>query len=245
MDIAEVARSIEKDNPAGAQVITDYVAAAGVAQGRIGELEKNLKGSSEKRDQLKTIIRTATGLEEITEEGLSDFLTKGDGQAETYKKEISGLQGKLLESANAVDDVSAGYEKRIFDLNLDRVVTMMGAADEVHNQHAYGVIFDTLKQNASMDENGKDIIYKNEDGTTIYADGGVPATVKTMYEALRGDDNYSYLFKEQYLAGGGKGPSGPKTTNGGESLRRGQMADSDKTQYIAKHGMGAYKQLPL
>jgi len=243
MDINEVASSLQKDNPQAYQVITDYVTASNNAQVKIGDLEKNVKGSAEKRDQLKTIIRNSTGLEEITEEGLVEFLSKGDGQADIYKKEIGGLQAKLLDSANAVDTVSAKYEEQIFGLNLDRVVTMLGAANEVHNTHAYGVVFNALKQNAQME--GSDIVYKNEDGTTIYAESGNPASVQSMYEKIRGDDEFSYLFKEQYLAGGGKGPQGPKTSNGGETLRRGSMSDGDKTAYIAKHSMAAYRQLPL
>ena len=244
MDIQEVARSIEKDNPTGAQAITDYVTAANATIAKVGDLEKSLKGSAEKRDSLKTIIRQATGLEDITTEGLTDFLTKDNEQVQTYQKEISGLQGKLSESANAVDEVSRGYEEKIFTLNLDRIVTMMGAADEVHNAHAYGVVFGALKDNATTDDQG-DIVYKNPDGTTIYAENGNPASVQSMYESLRGDDNYSYLFKEQYLTGGGKGPQGPKTSNGGETLRRSQMDDGAKATYIAKHSMNAYRQLPL
>jgi len=244
MDIQEVARAIEKDNPQGAQVINDYVQAANATIGKVGDLEKSLKGAAEKRDSLKTIIRQATGLEEITAEGLQGFLTKDNEQVQTYQTEIKTLQEKLADSANAVDEVSKNYESKIFELNLDRIVTMMGAADEVHNSHAYGVVFDALKQNATTDENG-DIVYKNPDGTTIYAENGNPATVQSMYEALRADDNYSYLFKEQYLSGGGKGPQGPKTSNGGETLRRSQMDDAAKTAYIAKHSMAAYRQLPL
>lgn len=245
MDINEVARAIEKDNPAGAQVIVDYIAAANTTIGKVGDLEKSLKGSAEKRDSLKTIIRQATGLEDITEEALTGFLTKDNEQVQTYQAEIAGLQGKLLESANAVDDVSKGYEEQIFGLSLERVVNMLGTADEVHNPHAYGVVFDALKENASKDSETGDIVYKNVDGTTIYAENGSPATVQSQYEALRGDDKYSYLFKEQYLAGAGKGPTGPSTSDGGVALRRSQMSDIDKTTYIAKHSMNAYKQLPM
>ena len=243
MDINEVVTTIEKENPQAAQVLTDYVAASNNALEKIGTLEKDLKQSAEKRDRLKTIIRTATGLEEITSDNLTEFLTKGDTQVDTYKNEITQLQTKLSESANAVDEVAKQYEAKIFDLNLDRVLTMMGASNEVHNSHAYGVILDAVKQNAMME--GDDIVYKNADGTTVYADSGVPATVQTVYESLRSDDNYSYLFKEQYLAGGGKGPQGPKTTNGGEALRRSKMSDEDKAAYIAKHTMAAYRALPL
>ena len=242
MELTAIIASLEKDNPEAATALTDFQTNNTNNLTRIGTLEKDLKTAAEKRDKLKLTIKTATGLDEITEESLIGVLTQGDGQAEVYKKEIEGLQGKLLESATAVDDVSQGYEKTIFGLKLDRVVNMIGANTEVHNSHAYGVVMDTLSKNAQLD--GDDIVYKNADGTTIYADGGNPATVKSQYEALRSQENFAYLFKEQYQAGGGKAPTGPTTTSGGETIRRSTLTDVDKVSYIAKNGMAAYKQLP-
>lgn len=242
MELTQIIQSLEKDNPAAAQALTDFQTNNTNNLTRIGALEKDLKTSAEKRDKLKHTIKTATGLEEITEESLIGVLTQGDSQAEVYKKEIGSLQEKLLESATAVDGVSAEYEKQIFGLQLDRVVNQIGANTEVHNSHAYGVVMDALSANAQFD--GKDIVYKNSDGTTIYADGGNPATVKSQYESLRANDEFAYLFKEKYVTGGGKTPTGPTTTSGGETLRRSTMDDAAKVTYIAKNSMAAYKQLP-
>ena len=158
MDINQVAATLEKDNPTAAHVLNEYIVGATQQQERIGTLERDLKGSAEKRDQLKNIVRQATGLEEITADGLSEFLTKGDSQVETYKNEIGSLQDKLASSANAVDEVSKQYEAKIFDLSLDRVATMMGVSNEVHNSHAYGVVFDALKNNATTDHESGEII---------------------------------------------------------------------------------------
>jgi len=229
---------VDSANPAAAQALTDFQTNNTNNLTRIGDLEKSLKTSAEKRDKLKHIIRTATGLDEITEDNLTEILVAGDGQADVYKKEIEQLQGKLLDSAGAVDDVSAGYEKQIFGLNLDRVLTMMGAATDVHNSHAYKVVLDELTENAEFD--GTDIVYKNTDGTTIYADGGNPASVKSRYDEIRADDSFAYLFKESFQKGGGKSPSGPTTTTGGETIRRSKMSDDDKVKYIAKNSMSAY-----
>jgi len=242
MDFTDVIASIEKENPAGAQVLTDFQTANNNALSRVSDLEKDLKTSAEKRDRLKHIIRGATGLEDITEESLTEILAAGDGQGEVYKKEIEQLQGKLLDSANAVDGVTADFQGQIFNLQLDKTVTTLGAANEVHNLNAYGVLLAELSKGATFD--GKDIVYKNEDGTTVYADGGNPATVFSKYEELRADENFAYLFKEQYQKGGGKTPSGPTTTTSGETLRRSTLEDTDKIKYIAKHGMDSYKQLP-
>lgn len=246
MEIAEVIRVLENsDDPkagSAAQFLNDFATSANNNVSRIGDLEKDLRIAAEKRDKLKLTIRNATGLEEITEDALKEVLSQGDGQAEVYQKEISQLQQKLLDSATAVDDVTKNYEKQIFDLQLDRVINQIGANTEVHNSHAYKVVMEELAKNAIFD--GKDIVYKNEDGTTIYADGGNPATVKSRYEELRANDDFAYLFKEQYVKGGGKKPTGPTTTQGGETIRRSIMADDDKVKYIAKHGMDAYKQLP-
>lgn len=246
MEMTEVIRILEaSDNPKGAQAaqtLTDFVTASNNNVTRIGDLEKDLRVAAEKRDKLKLTIRNATGLEEITEDGLKEVLSAGDGQAEVYQKEIKQLQDKLLQSASAVDDVTKDFQKQIFDLQLDRVINQIGANTEVHNSHAYSVVMKELSKNAHFD--GKDIVYKNEDGTTIYADGGNPATVRSRYEELRANDDFAYLFKEQYIKGGGKKPTGPTTTQGGETLRRSKMSDDDKVKYIAKHSMDAYKALP-
>lgn len=240
--ITEVIASLEGTNPVAAQTLTDFQTASNQALTRVGTLEKDLKTSSEKRDKLKNIIRTATGLDEITEEGLTEILAAGEGQSDVYKKEIAGLQGKLLDSASAVDDVSAGYEKQIFGLQLDRVVNMLGAAGEVHNPHAYNVVLEELSRDAQFD--GNEVVYKNADGTTIYADGGAPASVKSRYDEIRADDNFAYLFKEPFKTGGSKAPTGPTQGQGGETIRRSKVTDDDKVKYIAKHGMAAYRQLP-
>jgi len=240
-ELTPIIASLEKDNPAAAATLTAFQTANTQVLDRVSTLEKDLKVSAEKRDQLKTIIRQATGLEEINTETLGEVLKGGD--VEVYKNEITQLQSKLAESATAVDDVSKTYEGKIFNLQLDRVVNTLGAQNEVHNPHAYNVVFNELTKNATKE--GDDIVYKNEDGTTIYAEGGTPATVMSQYEAIKANDNFSYLFKEQFKSGGGKAPTGPTTTNGGETIRRSKISDADKVKYIAAHGMGAYKNLPF
>jgi len=214
--------------------------------GRVQALEKDVKTSAEKRDALKTLVRNATGLDDISEESLTQFLaSKGDGQAEIFKKEIDDLKGKLAGSANAVDEVASEYEKQIFGLKLDRAVNMLGAQDEVHSPHAYNVILDELSRGATFEND--EIVYKNPDGSSIFTADGQPAGIKSRYEDMKADEAFSYLFKDQFKSGGGKSPAakGPTQDAGGITLKRSTMADTDKVKYISKHGMAAYKNLPM
>jgi hypothetical protein len=184
-------------------------------------------------------------LEDITEDALKTVLTGGNEQAEVFQKEITQLQGKLSESANAVDEVSKQYENKIFNLQMDRAAHMLGAPQEVHSPPAYDVILKDLAKGARFGEDGS-IAYKNEDGTTLYGGDGKELTLQGRYEQLKADDTFSYLFKEQFKSGGGKPAStGPQTDAGGASLRRSKMNEDDKVKYIAKYGMQSYMALPF
>jgi hypothetical protein len=244
MTIADITASLQDSNPEAATALQAYQTNFDNTLGRVAILEKDIKGAAEKRDSLKTIIRNATGLQDVTEDGLTEFLTsKGGGQADIFKKEIGELQARLSEGANAVDEVSTKYEKEIFGLKLDRAVNMLGVQDEVHSPHAYGVILEELARGA-IDE-GDTFAYKNDDGTSVFTQDGQPAGLKSRYEEMKADERFSYLFKEQFKAGGGKAPAGPATNDQGVTLKRSTMDDASKAAYIAKNGMPAYKQLPL
>lgn len=243
MDFLEAISVVEKINPEVASVMTEYNTNFNNTLSKVQTLEKDLKTSAEKRDNLKTIIRNSTGLEEVSEEALKEVLSKGDGQSEVYKKEIANLQDKLSGTANIVDEVSSKYEKEIFDLKLERAVTNLGASTEVHTPHAYKTVLQELSKSATFD--GDQVVYKNEDGTTIYAKDGKPATIQSVYNDIKSNTEFSYLFKEQFKSGGGKSTStGPTVDAGGVSLRRSKLSREDKAKYIGKHGATSYMALP-
>jgi len=244
MTIADVTQTLQEVNPQAATVLSEYQENFNNTVARVQGLEKDIKTAAEKRDSLKTIIRNSTGLSDITEDALTEFLnSKGDGKVEIFKKEISELQSRLSEGANAVDEVSSKYEKEIFQLKLDRAVNMLGAQNEVHSPHAYQVILDELSRGAQF--NGDEVVYKNEDGTTVFTQDGQPAGIKARYDEMKADERFSYLFKEQFKSGGGKAPTGPTINEQGITLKRSAMGDAEKAKYIAKNGMDAYRKLPL
>ena len=248
MDVNEIVAKIEKVYPDEAQALTEYQTTFNGTLEKVSTLEKDLRTAAEKRDQLKTIIRDSTGLEEITVDALKGVLSTGgeaDAKVATYQKEIKQLQDRLGKSAGAVDEVSKQYEAKIFNLQMDRAANMLGASEEVHSPHAYNVILKELSAGAEFRDDGS-IGYKNEDGTTVYGDNGKELTLQGRYEQLKADDTFSYLFKDQFKTGGGKSVnSGPTTDAGGTSLRRSKMSEADKILYIKKYNMNSYMALPF
>jgi len=246
MDLNDVAASLQSTNPEMAQVVSTFNENFQQNLSQIQTLQKDVKTAAEKRDGLKTLIRNTTGLENITEEALTEYLSgKGGEQAEILRKEVQELQGKLAGSANAVDEVASEYEKQIFGLKLDRAVNMLGAQDEVHSPHAYNVILGELSRGATFD--GDEIVYKNDDGSSVFTTDGQPMGIKGKYEEMKADEAFSYLFKDQFKSGGGKSPvvKGPQQDAGGAQLKRSAMSDAEKAKYIAKHSMAAYRNLPM
>ena len=245
MDLNDVAASLQSTNPEMATIVNTFNTNFQTNMAQIQELQKDVKTSAEKRDALKTIVKNATGLDDITQESLVGFLNaKGDGQSDILRTEITELQSKLAGAAGAVDEVSGVYEKQIFGLKLDRAVSMLGVQDEVHSPHAYDVIVGELSGGAGFEND--EIVYKNADGSSIFTNDGQPAGIKSRYEDMKSDERFSYLFKDQFKSGGGKSADrGPQQDAGGASLKRSTLSDADKVQYISKHGMGAYKNLPM
>lgn len=230
----------EKGNPEMAEVINTFAKNYNETVGKINTLENDVKTSAEKRDKLKTMIRNATGLDEITEEALKEVLAGGGD--EVIKKENDALRASLAESTTAVDKVSAQYVEQINDLKLERALTMLGVDKEAQSPHAFKSILTELKKGAVFE--GDNIVYKNPDGTSIFASNGKEATIETMYNNFKADPTFEYLFAEKFRKGGGK-PSGPTKTEAGTAFKRSSMKEDDKVKYIAQHGMSAYMNLPL
>lgn len=211
---------------------------------RIGTLELDVKTSAEKRDALKTMVRGVTGLDTITEDGLKALLDKEGNKAdEILTKENANLRDELAKSANAVDDVTATFTNQLNGMKLERAASMLGIEEQTNGNHAFQTVLKELSTNAKFDE--AEITYKNPDGTTIFAKEGSPAGIKDVFENLKTDPKFEYLFKDQYKKGGGKTPAGPTKSDKGVTLRRGAMNEEDKVKYIAKNSMAAYLQLPL
>ncbi len=244
MDLTQAIATIEKSNPEVAQALTEHQTEFNNTMSRISTLELDAQTNQEKRDKLKNLIKQTTGLEEINEESLRSVLAgKGGEDVEVYKKDIKALQDNLAAGANAVDEVTDKYEKQIFGLRLDKAASLLGVAEEVHNAHAHKIILEELAKGAVLDQETGEFKYKNPDGTTQF-NGAKEMTLNAKYEQLKANEDFDYLFRPQFKAGGGKSPSkGPTTDAGGATLRRSKMSDTDKVTYISKNGMDAYKNL--
>lgn len=242
-DLEDVRKHLEESgNVEYAQVIEGFNNNFKSNVERVGKLELDVKTSAEKRDALKTMIRNATGLEQITEEGLRTILEQGGKVDEVLKKENDNLRTQLAEGANAVDAVTEKYETKLNAMTLERAAMLLGVEEQTKGLHAFKTVLGELNKNAVFD--GPEIAYKNPDGTTIFNKEGSPAGIKDVFEMLKTQPEFEYLFKDQYKKGGGKSPQGPTVGDNGVTLRRSTMSPEDKVAYIAKNSLAAYSALP-
>ena len=242
-DLIEIAKHLEESgNLEYAQAVEGFANNFNENMERVSTLELDVKTSAEKRDALKTMIRNATGLETITEEGLKGILENTSKVDEILKKENENLRAQLAEGVNAVDTVEQKYIGQLNNMKLERAASMIGAEEQTKGSHAFQTVLTELAKNANFE--GNEITYKNPDGTTIFAKEGSPAGIKDIFENLKSDPNFEYLFKDQFKKGGGKSPAGPVKNESGVTLRRSVMSPEDKVTYIAKNSLAAYSQLP-
>jgi hypothetical protein len=190
---------------------------------KINELESKFNEAKQGRDNLKSLIRSGTGLEEVNEESLSEFVAKLKGAKgdEKLSNEIENLKG-LLEKANGERaSIVTDYESKLQNMALTNNLRDLGIGSLAINPMAEKMILEHLKSGATLD--GENIVYKKEDGTTLY-DGTNVITPQSRLEQLKSDDNWKPFLKPDIHSGGGanesRGGSVNKSNFGGSKEDR-------------------------
>ena len=182
---------------------------------RINTLERQVTDVTATRDNFKkgnTLVKSLLGLETVNEDSLNGALAKlkGNKGDETLTAEITNLKDLLAKSTDENKSLVTGYEGKISTMALDNEIANSGVGANVLNEAMFGIVTGLIKQGASYD-NGK-IVYKIEDGSTVYGADKQPLTLSGRMESLKNDANYAGLFKPVGNSGGGapigKGPTG-------------------------------------
>src|SRR5574344_213541 len=130
-------------------------------------LERDLKGAIDKRDSIKSLVKSKLGINELSEEALDNVLKSKpnvDNEIKSREEMISKLSEELKLSKKELNSKVNTY-------NLEKQLMSLGAMSETETTKAYDIVFNEISKSADFDENGN-IIFKNSDGTTIRnADG--------------------------------------------------------------------------
>lgn len=170
---------------------------------RMNYLEKDMQKAVEKRDALKNLVKSKTGLEEINEDSFNNFLsskTSNDGEIKNLTSVIESLKTEKDSLFTKLQSIESGYR---FEKSLNAI----GAIEEAENSKAYEIILAEIKRNSVIDENGQ-ILFKDKDGITLRNSDGSPLSLSDRYNNLKESSEFSFLFKtKRSKAGSGASSS--------------------------------------
>lgn len=195
---------------------------------KINELETSLTAVKQTRDQYKAgnaLVKQVLGVDQVNEDTIKEAikaLQKGGKGDDANKAEIDNLKKLLQETADERDNLKKDYEGKLQSMALDNALANAGLGANVANEAMYSIVADLVKKGAVLD--GDQIVYKNEDGSTVYGDDKKPLNIQSKMDQLKTDPSYAGLFKVDVIAGTGT----PPIQGGAEMTTEVKMTPSQK-----------------
>ncbi len=192
--------------------------------GRIGNAEQAKNEAVAKRDNLKSLIRSITGLDELSEDNLKGAFGNETDAFKTLKGDNETLQSKLGKLKEDFDGLEGKHISEIDGMVMLDTLRSLGVDQQVFNQNALTDLGRDLLIGATRD--GSQFSFRDEEGKTRFNDSGIPSTIQDRIDELREDES-KYYFKP--ITGGGS--SSVKTDSSNSQTTDGQVA-----AYFSKHG---------
>ncbi len=204
---------------------------------QIGVLEnKNTEilASRTTKDKKYSEMLAILGVDELTEETMKKFnSSKGDDKS---LAEIANLKG-LLEKATTDNATQAKeFGVKLSDMAMTNSLRDLGiglvAANAMTENHLLG----HLKEGATFENDS--IVYKKDDGTTIYGTDNKPLTPASKFEQMKSDENYAPFFKNDFKSGVNTNPNQNKNSNA-KTISRSQlegMSPAQQNKHFADGG---------
>jgi len=205
----EKLRSFVGDNEDGINYVDKIEKEANELVEKVNSLETAKNGTLEDLKKFKqgnSLVKEKLGLEQLNEEALDEAL-KGLGNSkadEKTKAEIEQLKSKLDEANKQKDETVQQYENRLSDMALTNNIRDLGVGQLASTKIAEQTILSELKKGAVLD--GDKIVYKNEDGSTVYNGTSIMTPDKKL-EQMRSDENWKPFFRADVKSGGGASES--------------------------------------
>ena len=208
---------------------------------RVGILEKELEGSIGKKNKLRDIIKSNTGLDEISEENFSKFINelKTKGGDETLKADNQKLQTMVSEYKTKLEETATTYESKINNIKLENAILGTGELSGIESGVARTLVLEKAKEGAVMSENG--LVYLDKNGSTVLKSDGTPLTLSDRMAQLREDADYSMFFPDKRKKGGGKSVNSSAGDYGVKDLSK--LTKSEKAQLMKELSPEDYQAL--
>jgi len=169
---------------------------------KIGELEVKTSTLGTDLKGFKDMVRSVTGLTELSEANLTRF---ADGADEGLKADNQTLQSKLEELTSNYNGLEGKHETEISTMILKDKLRSLGVDKMTKSDFAFNIIAEKLQEEAVRE--GKKFTFKDGD-KTMFGDGGKELDEIGRVSQLK-DGDYGVYFNEVKGAGGGQEKASP------------------------------------
>lgn len=244
MSLEEVKKALSENSELVAYVegLSNKASNVDTLTNKVNEFENKFNDAVSTRDKAKanlSLVKNTFGLEEITEEALSELKNSKNGKGdEKLLAEIDNLRSQMSTNDNAYKEDSNKLINEIRELRLgSQLSDLIATSNIIDDQTARKDAMNAVKSMMSFNEKNEPIFLK-EDGTTRFnANGGTYSMQDAINDVLQ---QRPYLMARDTKSGGdSRGNSG-----GGATASRAKMTNAEKGAYIKEHGNEAYLKLP-
>lgn len=174
--------------------------------GKVNHLESELSRSISKRDTLKSMIRDKTGIEEVSEESFSAYIS--DLHSKNSSDDVRKLQSMLDDTKTSYEGTISEMKQKVITNELNLSILETGALDGVKSSIGKNLILEKLREGLSVKDG--EMTYVADDGSTVFDSNGKPLTVGDKLSSLYESEDYSVFFPAK--KGGGKEGDKPNTS---------------------------------
>lgn len=203
----EKLRGLVSDNPEALKLIDAAEQSATKNVQTINDLETTVAAVKQTRDQYKSgnaLVKSILGVDAVNEETIKEALKtlKGSGKGdEASKAEIENLQKLLKEAEDERTNLTQDYEGQLQSMALEQAIAGSGIAGSAANEEMFEILTTLVKTGATFEDSK--VVYKNEDGSTIYGEDKQPLDIAGKVGQLKANPSYAGMFKVDVNPGTG------------------------------------------
>ena len=224
----EQLRALVGDNAEATKMIDQAEAGAKANVQKINELETTVEAVKQTRDQYKSgnaLVKSVLGVDAVNQETIEEAIKKlkGSGKGDDASKaEIDNLKQLLKEATDERENLEKDYQGKLQSMALEQEIAGSGIAGSAANEEMFKILTNLVKAGASIE--GDKVVYKNEDGSTVYGENSQPLDIAGKVEQLKTNPAYAGMFKSDVKPGGGTPPKPGGVQNpGGEGMSSTEM----------------------
>jgi hypothetical protein len=200
---------------------------------KLNEVNSKFSDAVSSRDNLKELVRSKTGLTDITGDTLSEFFNG----LKSNDPDVKTLQTLIEENKAKYEDDLKQHENKYSQREIDYEILKSGALNNIKSNVARNVVMDELKNGLVLKEG--ELVYVDSNGSTIVNGEGKPLGVNDKIKSLYDNEDFKPFFPVK--RGGNK--EGSEYSDNGSHKDLSKLSRSEKAKLMSELSPQEYQEL--